>query len=179
MMTRQIAPTAQVADGEWVTLEGGELEGRRPAVVCDRCRSRRSVPRDGALCFQCYRAGVERERAIGAAAVLDTASEARFQAALPFEPVDHARLACLRAERSTARAASITGIRQFVDRRRRAQIEARHALQRLAEGLRARLASGDLTRHAWSRERAQALAGIAHAAELQLPESWLPFVVAR
>ena len=188
MMTRTIAPIAQIAEGEWVTLAGGELEGRRPRVLCDRCRSRHGrtsdaiEPRSGerereALCFQCYRAGLERERAIGTAAMLDTASEARFQAALPFEPVDRARLARLRVERTNARAASITGLGQFVDRRRRAQIEARHALQRLADGLRTRLASGELAPPEWSRERAQAFASVAHAAELQLPESWLPFVV--
>ena len=48
--------------------------------------------------------------------------------------------------------------RQYVDKRRQAQIAARHALVRLSEGL-----------------RAQGL----YAAELQLPDTWLPFVASR
>lgn len=57
---------------------------------------------------------------------------------------------------------------QFVDKRRHAQISARHALQRLAEGLRARGIAAP-ARHP---ELAQAT----YAAELQMPESWLSFV---
>jgi hypothetical protein len=124
------------------------------------------------LCFECYRAGLERDRKLGLAATIDTASEARFQSALPFEPVDHARLARLKVERTQARAtlhASPTG--RFVDRRRQAQIAARHALQRIADGLRSRAAS--------PAETSRSFAAAAHAAELQLPETWLPFVVSR
>jgi hypothetical protein len=56
-----------------------------------------------------------------------------------------------------------------VDRRRHAQMAARHALQSIAAGLRARALA--------ARERDVAFAAAIHAAELQLPESWLPFVV--
>jgi hypothetical protein len=76
---------------------------------------------------------------------------------MPFEPVDGARLARLKAERVSARQLGI-GPAGFADRRRRAQIAARHALQRLGTGLESR--------------------GL-HAAELQLPEAWLPFVGSR
>ena len=55
------------------------------------------------------------------------------------------------------------GAARYVDKRRQAQIAARHALQQIAEGVQARGAT---------------LAAI-HAAELQLPEAWLPFVVSR
>ena len=65
----------------------------------------------------------------------------------------------------------------FEDRRRRAQIAARHALQRISAGLAARDANGQLVISA--DERRRRLAAAAHAAELQLPESWLPFVLAR
>jgi hypothetical protein len=44
-------------------------------------------------------------------------------------------------------------------------------LQSIAAGLKMRQLAPDL--------RARVLAGAAHAAELQLPESWLPFVVSR
>jgi len=57
-----------------------------------------------------------------------------------------------------------------VDRRRHAQIAARHALQAIAEGLKRHQAA--------EAERARSMAAAIHAAELQLPVSWLPFVVA-
>jgi len=125
-----------------------------------------------ALCFECYRAGLERDRKLGLAAAIDTASEARFQSALPFEPVNRARLARLKVERAQVRAtllASPTG--RFVDRRRQAQIAARHALRRVVSSLQARAAS--------PAEMGRSLAAAAHAAELQLPDTWLPFVVSR
>jgi hypothetical protein len=129
------------------------------------------------LCFQCYRVELDRDRALKAAGQLDTASEERFQSALPFEPVNHARLERLRADRLAARATFQAGTGQFVDKRRRAQIAARHALQRIAAGLQARGASGlPLTSEL---ERRESLAEAAHAAELQLPDSWLPFVMSR
>jgi hypothetical protein len=102
---------------------------------------------------------------------LDTASEARFQTQLPFEPVNHARLDLLKAERAQARATASRGIGQYADRRRQAQIRARHALQSIAAGLKAR----QLTPAA----EVQAMASAIHAAELQLPEAWLPYVVSR
>jgi len=123
------------------------------------------------LCFQCYRAELERQRALKAAGDLDTASEARFQDGLPFEPVNQVRLEHLRAERSAARAAMQSGPDRFVDRRHRAQIAARHALQRIAAGL--------STREVSKVERDRQMLAAAHAAELQLPDAWLPFVVAR
>jgi hypothetical protein len=148
----------EVIEGEWVTLPGGELEGRRPSRLCGPCRLRRAAgaqPR--AFCFTCYREEGIRRRALAAAASLDTGSAERFLTGLPFEPVNGARLACLKAERVKARQLGF-GTARFADRRRRAQIAARHALSRLGEGLESR--------------------GL-HAAELQLPEAWLPFVGSR
>jgi hypothetical protein len=136
----------QPVENDWVTLPGGELEGRRPKTLCGPCRLRRAAgapPR--AICFECYRADRRREEVVGVA---------RFQDGLPFEPVNLPRLAQLKAERAVARHQARAGVGQYVDKRRQAQIAARHALQRVAMGLHA-----------------------IHAAELQLPDSWLPFVV--
>src|SRR6266508_1415378 len=92
----------QLVQNEWVSFPGGELEGKRPKVLCAACRdalnrearsSRSSSPsrpasappdatelrRGRPLCFQCYRADLDRQRAIAAAAQLDTGSETRFQ----------------------------------------------------------------------------------------------------
>jgi len=175
----QVGNSQSVA-GEWVTFQGGELEGRRPKVLCRACRQalkdlavgaeRRQEPR--ALCFQCYRAELERERGIKAAGLLDTASEERFQTMLPLEPVNIQRLQMLKADREVAREAEKQGIGQFVDKRRRAQIAARHALQRVFAGVAAKKA-------AHTPEGERVIASAFHAAELQLPEAWLPFVVAR
>jgi hypothetical protein len=123
------------------------------------------------LCFACYRAGIERERALKAAGELDTASEARFQCTLPFEPVNRSRLARLQTERTAARVSARSGVGQYVDKRRQAQIAARHVLERIVIGLRDRNAS--------PQERDRVLSTATHAAELQLPEAWLPFVVSR
>ena len=115
---------------------------------------------------------LDRERALKAAGELDTASVERFQTALPFEPVNTARLAMLKAERATSREALRQGPGQFVDKRRQAQIAARHALQRIFAGVSGRQAvSAD--------SAARVMAAATHAAELQLPEAWLPFVVSR
>ena len=177
----------QLAQDEWVSFPGGELEGRRPKVLCPACRaalqrevavgpasarldaadSRRRQP----LCFQCYRADIDRERAIAAAGQLDTGSDARFQYQLPLEPVDRPRLDGLKVARADARAASVQGIGAYIDKRRHAQIAARHALQAIADGLRARSLS--------PAEQCTAFGDAIHAAELQLPEAWLPFVVSR
>ena len=191
-------------DTDWVAFSGGELEGKRPRALCPACRgtlnraasSRISAfSRSGAaeecaessgivvlaplrapmhraarpLCFQCYRAELGRQRQLQAAGELDTASEERFQVALPLEPVNRARLERLRVERHAARVVAQAGVGRFVDRRHRAQIAARHALQRLADGLRARGSAG----------QAQPTSAGLHAAEMQLPESWLPFVASR
>jgi hypothetical protein len=172
----------QVITDEWVTFPGGELEGMRPKALCLSCRE--ALKREAAtfgssgpsrrsrlLCFDCYRADLERARALKAAGELDTSSDARFQSQLPFEPVDRGRLEMLKAERSEARAAASVGIGQYVDKRRHAQIEARHALQAIAAGLKARQLAPAV--------QAQVMASAIHAAELQLPDAWLPFVASR
>ena len=164
---------------DWAPFPGGELEGPRPRALCPACRDalQRGAQESGSaspravLCFQCYRTQLERERALKAAGELETGSDERFQAGLPFEPVNRTRLAMLKAERSTARASVISGAGRFADRRRHAQIAARHALHMVAAGLTARrLGPADR-----QREMAAAIRG----AELQLPEAWLPFVVSR
>ena len=164
MTGKQSGVPAQVADKEWVTFPGGELEGERPKALCPACRAALKAGRSPAaartLCFQCYRAELDRQRALRAAGDLDTASEARFQSQLPFEAVDVARLKTLKTARAEVRRQHAGG---FEDRRRRAQIDARHALQTIAANLRARGLSPEAI----------------HAAELQLPEAWLPYVVAR
>jgi hypothetical protein len=167
-------PDPQLEADDWVSFPGGELEGKRPKAVCPPCRETLNrgierVPR--ALCFQCYRLELDRERALRAAATVDTGTEERFQSQLPFEQVNRARLATLKAARAEARAAASQGAGAHADKRRQAQIAARHALQQIAEGLRARPGAPAIA--------AGTLDDAAHAAELQLPESWLPFVLSR
>jgi hypothetical protein len=143
--------------------------------LCPACREALKQEVDGPplptrpLCFDCYRADLARARAIKEAGELDTASDARFQTQLPFEPVNHARLGMLKAARADARATASQGIGQYADKRRHAQIQARHALQSIAEGLK--------TRQLAPAAQAQAMASAIHAAELQLPDAWLPWVV--
>ena len=177
----------QLIRDEWVSFPGGELEGKRPKAMCSACRellNRAAQTRQGVaapcrtpcrtLCFQCYRAEINRERALKAAGELDTASAERFQDGLPFDPVNRARLDMLKAERAESRSAMSRGIGRFDDKRRQAQIAARHALQQIAAGL---STSGVTSVGSFGAERAWSSA--THAAELQLPESWLPFVVSR
>jgi len=121
------------------------------------------------LCFRCYRAGLDRRRALRDAAAIDTASEARFQQLLPFLPVDRARLERLRAHRAAERRGGQTGAARLVQRRQHALIAARHALERPAAG------AGEPRR---SRAAAE-LAFATRLAELQLPASWIPFVASR
>ena len=90
---------------------------------------------------------------------------------LPFEPVNRARLDRLKASRADARATASQGIGQYADKRRRAQIQARHALQTIAAGREARQLMPAV--------QAQTMAAAIHAAELQLPDAWLPYVVSR
>jgi hypothetical protein len=113
---------------------------------------------------------MERQKALSAAGQLDTASDERFQFVLPLEPVDKPRLAMLKADRAAARVVPASADR-FVDRRRRAQIAARHALQSIVTGLRARRVEAT--------EYERGLSAAVRGAELQLPEAWLPFVVSR
>ena len=151
--------TSEVTAGEWVALPGGELEGKRPTRLCGPCRMRNAIGAERkAVCFECYKAEARRQRAFEAAGALDTASEARFQFGLPFEAVDRPRLARLKAARAESRRQLRVGHGRFVDRRRQAQIAARHALQQLGTGL-----------HSYG----------VRAAELQLPGAWLPFVMSR
>jgi hypothetical protein len=172
--------TSQMPAHEWVSFPGGELEGQRPRALCPACREALKAaavrpvdrrPSGGTLCFQCYRANLERERALREAGTINTASDARFQEQLPFEPINEGRLAMLKAERTTTRGAVLQGLDKFAARRRRAQMAARHALQSILAVRPARTsASGVYDR---------SIAAAIHAAELQLPESWLPFVIAR
>jgi hypothetical protein len=174
------ADTHEVVTEEWVTFPGGELEGKRPKVLCAACREAlkresttsgpsNSTRRPRPLCFDCYRADLGRTKALREAGEIDTASDARFQTQLPFEPVKQARLDSLKAERAEARKVASRGVGQYADRRRHAQIQARRALQAIAAGLDARRLT----------PAAQTMASAIHAAELQLPEAWLPYVVSR
>ena len=186
MIRRVPVDSSQVDEKEWVGFPGGELEGKRPKALCVSCRrhaeaepSTDSSRADRApICFQCYRLDLDRQRRLKAAGALDTASDARFQTTLPFEPVNVARLERFKTERATACAELQSGVGRFEDRRRRAQIAARHALQRIVASVEARRASGAVPR-GFENERVAILAAAAHAAELQLPEAWLPFVVSR
>src|SRR5437899_5847503 len=122
--------TNQTVADEWVGFPGGELEGKRPKALCPACRRTRygapdtqhPTPGTRTLCFQCFRASLDRERAIRAAGELNTASEARFQDQLPFEPVDRARLTMLKAARADERAAMQEDAARLVGKRRQAQI---------------------------------------------------------
>jgi hypothetical protein len=179
MMLRSFGELPEVAEQEWVTLPGGELEAARQRRLCPACRAALAcadpeeldVRRAGTLCFECHRIEARRQAALKAAGEVFTGSAERLQTGLPFEPVDRARLARLRAERVSAQASASRGTGRFADRRRHAQIGARRALGLLAAGLRAH--------RAMPAERSRVLAAAARAAELQLPDSWLPFVVGR
>src|SRR5437762_8905113 len=129
----------QNAENEWVTLPGGELEGRRPKTLCGPCRMRNAAgapPR--AICFECFRADRRRDEALRAAGEFESSSDARFQDGLPFEPVNLPRLQRLKAERIAVRHQASAGIGQYADKRRHAQMAARHALQRIAAELASR-----------------------------------------
>src|SRR5690349_2777711 len=124
-MTPVARPADEVQADEWVGFPGGELEGKRPKAMCPACRDALKWEAAGGsggpatvrqrratrpLCFQCYRAELDRDRALRAAGVLDTASEARFQFQLPFEPVNRGRLEMLKVERAGARAVDREGV---------------------------------------------------------------------
>lgn len=180
MATHHRVRSGQNGDEGWIAFPGGELEGKRPKTLCEACwrlepRARTSSS-SAPLCFQCYRAKLNRvgqldsPPSIGGTARHEL-DDSRWQWLLPFEPVNRPRLEMLRAERAAARAALQNGAGRFLDKRRQAQITARRALQEVATGLRARRAS--------KAGQNQVLAEVAHAAELQLPEAWLPFVVSQ
>src|SRR6058998_3586546 len=165
----------EVAGNEWVSFPGEELEGRRPRALCVTCREAltraslhgRAAPRDQrrarTLCFGCYRAELDRQKAIAVAGALDTSSEARFQFQLPFEPLNRPRLEMLKADRAAARNAALaTPAGARVDKRRQGQIVARHALQQIVAELHARRVA--------NADRDRAIASAFHAAELQLPD---------
>jgi hypothetical protein len=181
MNTLRIEDAPTPTEIDWTPFPGGELEGARPRAQCPACRARIGRDTAGAgagkpaLCFQCYRADIDKNRKLKAAAELDTASDARFQSTLPFEPVNTSRLARLKVEREEARTKARAGAGRYIEKRHRAQIDARHALARLLHGLKQReLVGGG---HGANRRMAADMA--IRAAELQLPESWLPFVVAQ
>src|SRR4051812_7048163 len=182
MDTLRIEDAPTHIDIGWAPFPGGELEGQRTRSLCPTCRAKRlgslqetSVAAKPALCFQCYRVEFERNRKIKAAGELNTASDARFQVALPFEPVNVPRLAQLKIEREQSRTQARMGNGVYAERRRRAQIQARRALGRIFRGLQQR----ELDDRNQALPRESVIAAAVHAAELQLPESWLPFVVAR
>ena len=111
-----------------------------------------------------------RDRRLREAGELNTATDQRFQTQLPFEPIDRPRLAMLKAEREDERrGVRLDGTARFAERRRQAQMAARRALQAFVA--RTRPASGHGPSIPFVTD--------AHVAELQLPESWLPFVVSR
>lgn len=173
MTSHPLPVDPQLVEKEWIAFPGGELEAPRPKLYCPECRATKrhaaSLARK-TLCFKCYRLSLDRERGIKAAAELDTASEIRFQTQLPFEPVDRTRLAMLRAVRATARSEAAKGLGVHADRRRRAQITARHALERIAQGLRARHVA--VTGYDSGQTAAR-------NTKLEVPPAWLPFVGAR
>lgn len=183
MTDHRVAVAGPVRQDEinWMPFPGGELEGAQPRALCPACRaelSRASVDGQGtsgarkrALCFQCYRTGLARDRALKAAGELDTATDARFQSLLPFEPVNKARLEMLKVERLAARAARPPMTARLEDARHRAQQAARRAVAQLLDGIRAR--------NGVRVETNRAFLSAAHAAELQLPDSWLPYVMSR
>ncbi|MDR1990900.1 MAG: hypothetical protein LBQ09_11810 [Acidobacteriaceae bacterium] len=151
---------------EWMAFPGGELEAPRPKALCPACRKTRRQAASLArktLCFRCYRMDLDRQQGIQAAANVNTASEARFQTTLPFEPVDRIRLLRLRAARTRARGRAS----RFTNRRRQAQLAARHALDCVAGGIRARAVVA----------ARQPRVDLAHAANVQWPD--LPYAVGR
>jgi len=181
-----IDSASTVPESCWQPFPGGELEGTPATALCPTCRAAArecagvahdpvAPERKPALCFECYLRDIRKSRALTAAANLDTASDARFQSSLPFEPVDHARLTRLKAERAVARVSERKGIGAYIEKRRRAQIEARHALATIVQGLKQRR----LTTIGNRSERVVPRTAAAVRLSSQLPESWLPFVVAR
>lgn len=153
----------------WGTFPGGELDGKRPKILCPACRERarnadhrpwtisrrasflrrpRKADAAPVICFACYRAELEFLRGES------MAEASHLQGQLPLEPVNHPRLAMLKMLK--AECARVPEQSPAVQRRRRAQIAARHALAAY-----------------------HSLADATHPLIGQLPLSWLPFVVSR
>jgi hypothetical protein len=181
-LTARIPPPIDDSADAWQPFPGGELEGRPSSVRCKACRQVSQTPgaapaRPGTLCFQCYRADLDRQKALQQAAALDTGSEERFQWQLPLDPVDRPRVAMLRAARVTSRASMAPRQRDLVERRRRAQIAARDTLGRLAAGLKARgiVAGGGAGKVVTTTLKAEAPR---RAVPAEFPEAWLPFLAA-
>jgi hypothetical protein len=166
------------ADGEWMPFPGGELLGERSQVSCAACRSRRDSRADThgrTLCFQCYRATLERRRRLAAALEAVVASDQRFQETRPFEPVDRERLDRLRAARLAERQEA-TLLNGFARRRRAAQIAARHVLESGDCGMRA----GQHKSSAADREtRVVHAVAVGAGTPLSMPLAWLPFLMSR
>lgn len=193
MNTLRIDDAPSYAEIAWTPFSGGELEGTRTTALCPSCRAARRAGRPiatgaGTLCFQCYRTELERNRQAKAAVELNTASDERFQTQLPFEPVNVSRLTQLRVERQASREHARHGAGGYVEKRRRAQIEARHALARIFTGLKHRelvapVACAGLATAAHTPTAAhragQTGPHTAGTSALQFPDSWLPFVVSR
>jgi hypothetical protein len=123
------------------------------------------------LCFQCYRVGLERRRQLAAALEGSAAPEERFQDIHPFEPVDRERLDRLRRTRLAVRAEEATGLSRFERQRRRAQIEARRALDSDA-------GPGHVVRRA-ELGRDDRVVAACVAGDLRMPTAWLPFLMSR
>lgn len=177
----RIEHAPSVPESSWRPFPGGELEGLPSKALCPKCREAKRQGTPGrpsgqaALCFQCHLVDLARNRALKAAGELNTASEARFQSSLPFEPVNRARLAQLKTERQHARVVERKGAGTYVEKRRRAQIEARHTLATIFQGLKQR-------RLATVGERVEVRptgTSPVRSSDLQLPASWLPFVAAQ
>ena len=177
---RETDPVHKLADNEWITFSGGELQGKRPNALCPACRGPPSRGRAGSgprpprvtpLCFQCYRADLDRERALVAAGRTRHGLGGALSGVLPLEPVNRPRLAALKAARTAARAGRVHGWRPI------------RGQSAPGANRRAPRAAGDWRRRAAHESRpavhGQVMAAAIHAAELQLPESWLPFVVSR
>ena len=182
MDTLHIDTAPAYTDIDWAPFSGGELEAPRPKVLCAACRDKRAAgtAQTGkpALCFQCYRAELEKNRKLAAAADLDTASVERFQTTLPLEPVNVSRLEQLKAERATARRSQAEKpASDYAVRRARAQMEARRALTHIFQGLKARRLVDTAAGTVAASQVVRTVGGRGEA--LELPESWLPFVVAR
>ena len=153
------------------------MEGKRPNSLCPACRANASqglAMEKRTLCFQCYRDELNRERTLREAGKRDTGSVSRFLFLSPFEPVDGSRLESLRTERARAREIAMRGSGRYAVKRHRAQITARRALGHTV-GLPSARNRVPPARH----QLALAVADGNRAVTTELPESWLPFVVAR